>query len=110
MAGPVQTLPFGVQVPGIGVPISWVPGVAKISPNARVKATTGLLGTVADTVVFPGPPVTSFVVGRWLVPNQRCRVGGLPTISTSAAGRAFTSSATPGPMRVIQGDPRVRAM
>ena len=107
MAGPVQTIPAGVQ------DSAKVRGVGKISPNTRVKTATGFVGTVADTILFPGPPSTLSVTGRWVLPNQRCLVNGTPTISESSKGIAFAATVPPGstgPMEVVQPDPRVSAV
>jgi hypothetical protein len=104
MAGNVQTLAFGVS------DVAQVPAVTKISPNTRVSATTGTLGTVADVLQFPGvvPPFT--VVGNWISPNTRCFAGGLPTISVSSVGNCFNAIGIPtGPMLVKIADPRVSA-
>jgi len=104
MPGNVQTLAPGVS-DAIGVP-----AVSKISPNTRVSATTGTLGTVADVLQFPGivPPLT--VVGNWVSPNTRVLIAGLPSISQSAVGVCFNVVGIPtGPMRVVITDPRVVA-
>ena len=104
MPGNVQTIAPGVS-DGAGVPAA-----TKISPNTRVSATTGTLGTVADVLQFPGavPPFT--VVGNWVSPNTRTLVGGLPSISQSAIGTCFNPVGVPtGPMRVVIPDPRVSA-
>lgn len=111
MAGPVQTLAQGVQDP------TGIPAVTKISTNIRVKAMTGFIGTAADTLIFPAPLLTVNVAGQWLLPNQRCLVNGVPTISVSSTGIALTlNPAAPppliptGPMVVTVPDPRVIAM
>lgn len=104
MAGNVQTFASGVSDAAQG------PAVSKISPNQRVSATTGTLGTVADVLTFPGaaPPFTA--VGNWLSPNARCSVGGLPTISVSSVGNCFNAAGVPtGPMVVKLPDSRVSA-
>ena len=104
MAGNVQTLAAGVS------DAAGVPAVTKISPNQRVSASTGTLGTVADVLQFPGlvPPFT--VTGNWVSPNTRVLVAGLPSISSSAVGTCFNPVPAPtGPMRVVSGDPRVSA-
>ena len=104
MAGNVQTL-----APGIADGAQ-VPATSKISPNQRVSATTGTLGTVADVVLFPGavPPFT--VVGNWLSPNTRTFATGLPTIAQSSIGNCFNAIGVPtGPMTVKIGDSRVSA-
>lgn len=104
MAGNVQTLASGVS------DAAQVPAVVKISPNQRVSATSGTLGTVADTLQFPGaaPPYT--VVGNWVSPNTRCTAGGLSTISVSSVGNCFSAVGAPtGPMVVKLSDSRVSA-
>lgn len=104
MAGNVQTLAAGVSDG------AQVPAVTKISPNQRVSATTGTLGTVADVLQFPGavPPFT--VVGNWISPNTRTFAGGLPTIALSSVGNCFNAVGAPtGPMLAKIGDPRVSA-
>lgn len=104
MPGNVQTIAAGVS------DVAGVPAVTKISPNVRVSATTGTLGTVADVLLFPGavPPLT--VIGNWVSPNTRVLVGGLPSISMSALGTCFNVVSVPtGPMRVVISDPRVSA-
>ena len=104
MPGNVQTIATGVS------DAAGVPATTKISPNTRVSATTGTLGTVADVLQFPGvaPPFT--VIGNWVSPNTRVLVGGLPSISQSAVGVCFSAVPAPtGPMRVVVTDPRVSA-
>jgi hypothetical protein len=104
MAGNVQTLAVGVS------DAAQVPAISKISPNQRVSAATGTLGTVADVVNFAGavPPFT--VVGNWISPNTRCFAGGLPTISVSSVGTCFNVIGIPtGPMLVKIPDTRVSA-
>ncbi len=104
MAGNVQTLAPGVS------DAAQVPAVTKISPNQRVSATTGTIGTVADVLQFPGavPPFT--VVGNWISPNTRTMAMGLPTIAQSSIGNCFNAVGAPtGPMIVKLGDSRVSA-
>jgi hypothetical protein len=104
MAGNVQTLASGVS------DAAQVPAVVKISPNQRVSAASGTLGTAADILQFPGaaPPFT--VIGNWVSPNTRCTAGGLPTISASSIGTCFSAVPAPtGPMLVKLPDSRVSA-
>lgn len=104
MAGNVQTLAAGVS------DAAQVPAATKISPNQRVSATTGTLGTVADLLTFPGavPPFT--VTGNWISPNTRCLIGGLPSISISSVGNCVNAVGVPtGPMIVKIPDSRVSA-
>ena len=104
MAGNVQTL-----APGISDGAQ-VPAATKISPNQRVSATTGTIGTVADVVQFAGAPPTFTVVGNWISPNSRTMAMGLPTIAQSSIGACFNAVGVPtGPMTVKLGDPRVSA-
>ena len=103
MPGPVQTLAAGIVDP-----IS-IPAVAKISPNTRVRTATGFIGTIGDTVTFPGLPVTLSLTGQWLVPNARTLAAGLPTISASATGLAVTPLGPWAPIVVVAPDTRVSA-
>jgi hypothetical protein len=104
MAGPVQTLASGVLDPG------GIPAVAKISPNVRVSATTGPIGTIADVLTFVPSPLTFPLVGNWLVPNNRTLVGGLPSISVSSVGIVYNVIGVPyGPPVVASPDSRVMA-
>ncbi len=99
MAGQAQSNPTGVQ------DSSGARATCVISPNQRVSTTTGRVGTVLDQVLFGGPSVT----GRWVMPDQRVRVGGAPTISSSSAGLTTTTSGGTLTMMVVQGDSRVRS-
>ena len=104
MAGNVQTLAPGVS------DAAQVPAVTRISPNQRVSAATGTLGTVADVLQFPGAPPSFTVVGNWISPNTRTFAAGLPTISVSSVGNCFNAVGVPtGPMIVKIADPRVSA-
>jgi hypothetical protein len=104
MAGNVQTLASGISDG------AQVPAITKISPNQRVSATTGTIGTVADVVQFPGAVFPFTVVGNWLSPNSRTFAMGLPTIAQSSIGNCFNAVGAPtGPMTVKIGDPRVSA-
>ncbi|MDO6416121.1 hypothetical protein Q4F19_17175 [Sphingomonas sp. BIUV-7] len=104
MAGNIQTLAAGIS------DAAQVPATTNVSPNQRVSAATGTLGTVADVLIFPGavPPFT--VVGNWISPNTRCSVGGIPTISISSVGNCVNAVGVPtGPMIVKIPDSRVSA-
>ena len=104
MAGNVQTFAAGVA------DAAQVPAQSRISPNQRVRAATGTLGTVADVLLFPGLPATPTVVGNWILPDTRTFATGLPTISRSSTGTAFSGLGTPtGTMIVRLGDFRVSA-
>jgi len=78
-------------------------GLAVISTNTRVRTAMGPLGIATDVVTFAGG------TGTWSFSNQRVRVSGVPTLSTTSFGQAveFTQA---GPMTVIVGDPRVAGM
>jgi hypothetical protein len=104
MAGPVHTLASGVLDPG------GIPAVAKISPNFRVNATTGPIGTVADILTWVPSPLTFPLVGNWVAPNTRTLIGGLPSISVSSVGIVYNVIGVPyGPPVVASPDPRVMA-
>jgi hypothetical protein len=102
MPGPVVTTPLGLQ------DVAGHRAVAVVSPNTRVRGQLGFVATVADQLLFAGPPSVS---GRWLVGNTRTFVGGVATISASAAG--ITVSAAPpstvGPILIVQPDGRIRS-
>ena len=104
MTGNVQTFAAGVA------DAAQVPAQSRISPNQRVRAATGTLGTVADVLLFPGLPATATVVGNWILPDARTFATGLPTISRSSTGTGFSGLGTPtGTMIVRLGDFRVSA-
>jgi hypothetical protein len=102
MAGNVQASPSGVQ------DATGARATAVISPNGRVRTTTGFVGTVFDTLLFGGPSVT----GVWFMGDQRVRAGGAPTVSQSSMGLTVVASSPPSQltMMVVQGDSRVRSM
>lgn len=104
MAGNVQTIAAGVS------DRAQVPAVSKVSPNQRLSATTGTLGTVADVLMVPGavPPFTA--VGNWVSPNMGVFDIGLPNMSQSSFGTGVNAVGVPtGPMTVKITDPRISA-
>jgi hypothetical protein len=104
MPGYVQTLASGVT------DAAGVPATARISPNTRVSASTGTLGTVADLLQFPGAVAPFTVTGNWVSPNTRTLINALASISQSALGACVNAAGAPtGPMRVLVADPRVSA-
>lgn len=105
MPGPVSTTPpFGVQ------DILTARAVAVIGPNTRVKGAQGLMGTAVDQLIFPGAFPAS-MIGKWLVPNTRVQIGGVPTVGVSSLGMSYTFfMGMPfqlGPLYVSQPDTKV---
>ena len=73
-----------------------------LGPNQRVSAMPGLIGTVADVVMFSN---LVSVTGQWLVPHTRVFAGGVPTVGATSTGIALHPVAgTTGPMTVVQPD------
>jgi hypothetical protein len=108
MPGPISTTPPGIQDP-LGARAT-----AVLGPNTRVRGAQGFVGTAADTVLFPGGPPPAAVVGRWIVPNTRVLVGGVPTVGAASQGLAFTIVPFPsptlvaiGPMIASTSDPKI---
>lgn len=108
MPGPTSTTPPGLQDP------TGARATAVLGPNTRVRGAQGFVGTAVDTVLFPGPAPTNAVVGRWIVPNTRVRVGGVPTVGAASQGLAFTILPTVpptlgsiGPMIASTSDPKI---
>lgn len=77
-------------------------GAAFISSNTRVRGAQGLLATALDQVVFSG------ATGTWLLGDQRVRIQGAPSISTTSTGASQAGSSS-GPMLVVQGNSRIRS-
>lgn len=103
MAQPVDSIPAGIS-DGPGAP-----ALSKITANCRVRATTGPIGIITDVLTFPPPTAT----GVWVVGTVRCRINGLPVVTTTAVGIGIATTApTPpstGPLRLALSDSRVRA-
>jgi hypothetical protein len=102
--GPTSTTPLGVQ------DATGKRAVSSVTPNTRVKASSGFLATVADQLLFPDPPGPS-TFGIWLVGDARVRVCGIPSVSVGSIGLSFKSPSLPpvGPLTVVQPDPRVES-
>lgn len=88
MPGPLSSSPFALQDPG------GFRSVAVLGPNTRVLNTQGLVGTAVDTVIFPG---IAAVIGKWIVPNTRVAVGGVPTVGVSSLSIAYALITGLGP-------------
>ncbi len=102
MSQPVSALAPGVLAAGVGA-------TAKISINTRVQTTTAPVGVLSDVMQFPGPAV----VGNWVVGATRVLVLGVPVINQASTGTSFGPPPVvppTGPMTVVQGDPRVKAL
>jgi hypothetical protein len=78
-------------------------GPSVISTNQRARTPMGALGLSTDVVIFAGG------TGKWFFTNQRVRVSGTPTVSTTSFGQAVEGNLS-GPMTVIVGDPRAAGM
>lgn len=102
MAQPISVLAAGVSGAGS-------PATAKVSPNTRVNAAAGPIGTIADVMTFASP---SAVTGTWLVGATRVQAMGTPVVNQASTGTSIgpPPPSTPGPMMVTQGDPRVGAL
>ena len=104
MPGPVSTTPFGIQ------DILTMRAVAVIGPNTRVKGAQGLMGTAVDQLIFPGA-YPAPMLGKWLVPNTRVQIGGVPTVGVSSLGMSYTfTNGVPyqlGPLFVSQPDTKI---
>lgn len=95
MASKLVSFPSGIQSGATGGI-----GSAVVSTNQRARTAMGPLGLSTDVVIFAGG------TGTWLFTNQRVRVSGTPTVSTTSVGQAVEFQQA-GPMTVIMGDPRV---
>ena len=93
---PIVTLPAGIMAAG-------APASAVVTTNTRVKTQMGYVGIATDVLQFPGPMVT----GAWTVPNTRCKVGQLPTVSQASVGVATNPVGATAPVSVTMGDARV---
>lgn len=101
MSQPVSALPTGVQN------AEAARATAKISLNSRVQTATGPICVMSDVMQFPG----TFVVGNWLVGATRVLVMGVPVVNQASAGiSVYPALPAPGPMVVVEGDARVKAM
>jgi hypothetical protein len=98
MANKLVTFPSGVQSGATGGV-----GLSVITTNQRVKTPMGPVGLLTDVVTFAGG------TGTWFFANQRVKVSGTPTLSTTSLGQAIEFQLA-GPMTVIMGDPRVAGM
>ena len=78
--------------------------VSMVGPNQRASTTSGMIGTVADVVMFSNPVS---VTGQWLVPNARTFASGVPTVGAASTGIALHPvTGTTGPMTPVQPDTR----
>jgi hypothetical protein len=104
MAGPVSTTPFGIQ------DVLVTRAVAVIGPNTRVKGTQGLMGTAVDQLIFGGAYPTT-LIGKWLVPNTRVQISGVPTVGVSSVGMGYVlvngALLPTGPLFVSQPDTKI---
>lgn len=105
MPGPVSTTPFGIQ------DVLLTRAVAVIGPNTRVKGAQGLMGTAVDQIIFGGTFYPTTLIGKWLVPNTRVQIGGVPTVGVSSLGMSYTlvngALLATGPLFVSQPDTKI---
>lgn len=103
MGNPVDAITNGVS-DATGASAS-----SKTSANQTVKAANGAIGLITDIPTFGGTTAT----GVWTLGTMRCRINGLPMISTAAAGVGISTVQPPptsGPLRLGQSDSKVKAL
>ena len=100
MSMPVSVLPVGVAN------AIAAPAVAKVPGAARAQAVTGPLTVQTDVMQFPPP----YSAGNWLVAAMRVKAGGIPVINQASTGTSYGPAVVPGPMTVMMGDARIKAM
>jgi hypothetical protein len=100
MSMPVSVLPSGVVNAA-------APATVKVPGTARAQAATGPLTVQSDVMQFPGPQVT----GNWMVAATRVKAGGVFVVNQASTGTSVgPAPVTPGPMTVVMGDLRIKAM
>jgi len=103
MGNPVDAKEGGIS-DGTGVSAS-----SKTSANTRVKTASGAIGILTDIPSFGGPTAT----GVFTVGTMRCKINGLPMITTAAVGIGISSAPPPpttGPLQVQKSDSNVKAL
>jgi hypothetical protein len=82
--------------------------------DSRLRTAGGGVVLVGDALTITGCPFTigpkasPCVRVQWLVPDQHVKVGGTPTLSTTAAGVCMSADGTPqGPVAVLSAQARV---
>ncbi len=103
MGNPVDAVPGGVA-DSTGVAAS-----SNVSANVRVSTATGAVGILTDVPAFTGATVS----GVWTLGALRCKVNGIPVVTTAAVGVGIASSVPPGttgPLQLLQSDSRVKAL
>jgi hypothetical protein len=104
MGNPVDGIPNGVS-DGTGAA-----AVSKVSANTRVSVASGPVGIITDVPSFAGATVT----GVWTLGALRCKVNGIPMVTTAAVGIGIASAAptppTTGPLKLSQSDSKVKAL
>ena len=110
MAGQLSSFPSGIQSN-----TDQKRAIATLSINGRARNPQGAVGLVTDLVIFKPDNPAIPQIGQWFMANQRVRVMGTPTVGQSAVGIVYLippgPSPTPiGPMSVVQGDPRSKAI
>ena len=83
-----------------------IPAMTKVGPNMRALTATAPVGTVGETVIFPGP-VT--LTGNWTLGSPRVFAANMPVV-TQATAPANTTTTIVGagpPMVMVLPDARV---
>jgi len=82
---------------------------SKTSANTRVQTSSGAIGIQTDIPSFSGTTVS----GVWALGTLRCKINGLPMITTTAVGIGIAPSlpsGTTGPLQLIKSDSNVKAL
>lgn len=102
MSQPVSSLAAGIQS-GDGLRAT-----AMVSSNTRVTTTGSPVGVLSDLMWFPGPLT---VTGNWVTGASRVLIMNVPAINLTATGIGYSPvPASTGPLTVVQGDTRVKAL
>lgn len=89
--------------------------VSAVTANLTSDAAGAKILTAADTFTvagcvftLPGPKPSPCVRIQWVVPDQRVKVGGAPTLSQSSTGICLSADSIPqGPVVIAVAQPRV---
>ncbi|MGJ8628240.1 MAG: hypothetical protein ACSHXB_14865 [Sulfitobacter sp.] len=82
---------------------------SKVSANTRVKTASGAIGIQTDVPTFSGTTVS----GVWTLGTLRCKVNGVPMITSTAVGIGIASATPPGttgPLQLQKSDSNVKAL
>ncbi|WP_270731620.1 hypothetical protein [Shimia sp. Alg240-R146] len=83
------------------------PASSVVSANQTVSTALGTIGLVTDVPTFSGVSVT----GAWVMGTLRCKINGLPMLTTASAGAGVSGAPSPtGPLKLNQSDSGVKAL